>query len=300
MRRGQDGDHRWRACARSGYRAPVAAASALTLAQVGEFSFVLDRAGQAVGLSPAGLGDTGSQAFIAAIGDADGGDAAADRRSARALAQRLERRRVASDAAAAARRGASPPRRFAHLQHHVIVAGYGEAARQLVRVLHGSRVPFVITTLSPGGANEAEAPGLPVLRGDSGRQHTLLAAGIERASDGGRCRRRPGDGASRSSRWRDRWRRRRASSSGRGIRARWPRCEQAGADLVVAEELESVVQLFADVLRTYKTDPAEIERHEAALRRGGYAALVRRGPRRRPRMSPRSRDDIDTGRHRSR
>ena len=49
-----------------GYSAPVAAASALTLAQVGEFSFVLDRAGQAVGLSPAGLGDTGSQAFIAA------------------------------------------------------------------------------------------------------------------------------------------------------------------------------------------------------------------------------------------
>ena len=48
-----------------GYSAPVAAASALTLAQVGEFSFVLDRAGQAVGLSPAGLGDTGSQAFIA-------------------------------------------------------------------------------------------------------------------------------------------------------------------------------------------------------------------------------------------
>ena len=49
-----------------GYSAPVAAASALTLAQVGEFSFVLDRAGRDVGLSPAGLGDAGSQAFIAA------------------------------------------------------------------------------------------------------------------------------------------------------------------------------------------------------------------------------------------
>ena len=49
-----------------GYATPVAAASGLMLAQVGEFSFVLNRAGQDVGLSPAGMGDTGSQAFIAA------------------------------------------------------------------------------------------------------------------------------------------------------------------------------------------------------------------------------------------
>jgi monovalent cation:H+ antiporter-2, CPA2 family len=48
-----------------GYGGPVAAAAALTLAQVGEFSFVLDRAGRNAGLSPAGLGDSGSQAFIA-------------------------------------------------------------------------------------------------------------------------------------------------------------------------------------------------------------------------------------------
>jgi CPA2 family monovalent cation:H+ antiporter-2 len=48
-----------------GYRLPVAAASALMLAQIGEFSFVLERAGRAAGLSAAGLGESGSQAFIA-------------------------------------------------------------------------------------------------------------------------------------------------------------------------------------------------------------------------------------------
>src|SRR4029453_8516274 len=48
-----------------GYRLPVAAAAGLTLAQVGEFSFVLERAGRAVGLSPAGMGEAGSQTFIA-------------------------------------------------------------------------------------------------------------------------------------------------------------------------------------------------------------------------------------------
>jgi len=46
-------------------RVPVAIATALMLAQVGEFSFVLERAGRNVGLSPAGLGEAGSQAFIA-------------------------------------------------------------------------------------------------------------------------------------------------------------------------------------------------------------------------------------------
>lgn len=44
---------------------PVVAASALLLAQVGEFSFVLEQSGRAVGLSPAGVGEDGSQAFIA-------------------------------------------------------------------------------------------------------------------------------------------------------------------------------------------------------------------------------------------
>jgi CPA2 family monovalent cation:H+ antiporter-2 len=44
---------------------PVIATSALLLAQVGEFSFVLQQNGQAAGLSPAGAGEDGSQAFIA-------------------------------------------------------------------------------------------------------------------------------------------------------------------------------------------------------------------------------------------
>ena len=40
--------------------------TALLLAQIGEFSFVLETEGRAAGLSPAGLGEDGSQAFIAA------------------------------------------------------------------------------------------------------------------------------------------------------------------------------------------------------------------------------------------
>ena len=253
-----------------GYSAPVAAASALTLAQVGEFSFVLDRAGQAVGLSPAGLGDTGSQVFIASTVVLMVATPQLTGLGSR-LAQTLKRRHVRAAAAAVARPDVTAET-FAHLQHHVIVAGYGEAARQLTRVLHGSRVPFVITTLSPGGANEAEAQGLPVLRGDSGRQHTLALAGIERAkavvvADDDPATAQRIVAVARSL----------APTARIIVRTRYPAdanaIEREGADHVVVEELESVVQLFADVLRNYRISPQEIEAHEAAIRSGGYAAL---------------------------
>ena len=278
-----------------GYAPPVAVAAGLMLAQVGEFSFVLERAGREVGLSPAGLGEAGSQAFIAAT------VLLMVRRrcwprSARAWARRLERpgrgrRAAAADDGAAAPRPRAPA-------DHVIVAGYGEAARQLVRVLHGSRMPFVITTLSPGGAHEAEAEGLPVLRGDSARQHTLLAAGIERAkmvviADDDPATAHRIVAVARSL----------APTARIVVRTRYQTemaaLEAAGADRVIAEELESVVQLFADVLRTYEIDPAEIER----TRRRSVTAATRRWRQRMPRrprpMSPRLRKDIDTGQRRS-
>jgi CPA2 family monovalent cation:H+ antiporter-2 len=44
----------------------VVGASALLLAQLGEFAFVLERSGRAAGLTPFGEGETGSQTFIAA------------------------------------------------------------------------------------------------------------------------------------------------------------------------------------------------------------------------------------------
>jgi CPA2 family monovalent cation:H+ antiporter-2 len=158
---------------------PVAAASGLMLAQVGEFSFVLERAGREVGLTPAGLGAAGSQAFIAAtvvlmVGTP--GLVALATRVAGGLERKEER--PAEEPEPAAAPSAEP---FAHLRDHVVVAGYGQAGRRLARALRGAEVPFVITTLSPAGADEAEAQGLPVLRGDYAKRHTLALAGVGRA-----------------------------------------------------------------------------------------------------------------------
>jgi monovalent cation:H+ antiporter-2, CPA2 family len=272
-----------------GYATPVAAASGLLLAQIGEFSFVLDRAGHDVGLSPAGLGETGSQAFIAASVILMVATPQLASIGAR-LGVRLERRGMAVPPAADDEELSIET--FAHLSEHVVVAGYGDAARSLVRVLHGSHVPFVITTLSPGGALEAEAAGLPVLRGDSARQHTLLAAGADRATmivvaDDDPATAHRIVAVARTL----------APSARIVVRTRYQTESSAlgaaGTDLVVVDELESVVQLFADVLRTYKTEPAETERYAAAVRHGGYAALVAADDEESRAMSQRLRKDID-------
>ena len=46
---------------------PVVVASGLVLAQIGEFSFILENIGRQSGLSPLALGETGSQVFIAVV-----------------------------------------------------------------------------------------------------------------------------------------------------------------------------------------------------------------------------------------
>ncbi|MGD9762763.1 MAG: cation:proton antiporter [Candidatus Binatia bacterium] len=249
-----------------GYPLPVAAASGLMLAQVGEFSFVLERAGRGLGLTPAAMGEDGSQVFIAAtvllmvatpllasVGAAFG------RQVERAQAARLEPSPQA-------------PSPHAGMENHVVVAGYGEAARRLVRILQGSHIPYLITTLSPTGANEAEAQGLPVVRGDSTKLHTLQLAGVEHAKllviadDDPATARRIAAVA-------------RTVNPTMRILVRTPYISEVeplarvGVDRVIADELESVVQLFTDVMRAYNIDTTEIAQHEDAIRRDGYASL---------------------------
>lgn len=256
-----------------GYKLPLAAASALTLAQVGEFSFVLERAGREAGLSPAGLGEAGSQTFIAStvvlmvltpllmqLGSK--------------IANRLEHKQVES---AAKKAEAEPsPTDLPGVEDHVIIAGYGQAARRLVRVLAGSHIPYIITTLSPEGANEAESEGLLVMRGAASKQRTLQLAGIERAKMLVIADDEPAMAG-------------RIAAVGRTlnptmrivVRTRYiveaERLSEVGVDRVVAEEMESIIGLFGEVLRDYHISAAEIDRHGETLRRGSYAAL-RRAP----------------------
>jgi CPA2 family monovalent cation:H+ antiporter-2 len=157
----------------TGVGAATAASAALLLAQVGEFAFVLERLGREEGLTPAGLGSSGSQAFIAATvlllvatpGLAAAGRGASARLSARAPS-------AASDL---------PSQLPSGTEELVLVSGWGGAARHLTAELVDRGHSVVVVTLWPEGAAEAEQLGLQVVRGDSTRATVLEAAGIERA-----------------------------------------------------------------------------------------------------------------------
>jgi CPA2 family monovalent cation:H+ antiporter-2 len=255
-----------------GYKLPVAASVALMLAQIGEFSFVLERAGREVGLTPLGWGTAGSQTFIAAtvvlmvatpflmkLGDG--------------LSRRLEKKSEQANLPDETHIAEQIPSHAIDLEDHVIVAGYGEAARYLVRVLSGSGIPYIITTLSPDGANEAEAENLPVVRGDYSKQFLQDLVGVSKAKmmviadDNLAMAHRTTSVA------------RQLNPTMRiVVRTRYSadaeHLTEAGADVVIAEELESIVQLFGEVLRDYRIAADRIENYEDLARRNGYSALL--------------------------
>jgi len=150
----------------------LALGAGLLLAQVGEFSFVLERTGSAAGLTPGGLGEMGSQAFIATAVLLMAFTPALAR-PARRLAEAGARERTLEDADAPA--GAAPD------GGEVILAGYGGVARKLARALADEGRPFVVLTLSPEGAETAEAEGYRVLRGDYAKLNVLERAGLRQA-----------------------------------------------------------------------------------------------------------------------
>ncbi|MGH8932296.1 MAG: cation:proton antiporter [Egibacteraceae bacterium] len=159
-----------------GIGAATAGSTALLLAQVGEFSFVLERAGREVGLSPAGLGEAGAQAFIGATvllmvatpGLGTLGNVLGRRLDTRA------RRRPAPIRVAAANSPLDP-------RDHVLICGWGNGARHLAADLAGAGIPHVITTLNPDGAAQATEAGHEVLLGDSTKRHILEQAGVREA-----------------------------------------------------------------------------------------------------------------------
>jgi monovalent cation:H+ antiporter-2, CPA2 family len=248
------------------YPAPVVGATAFLVAQIGEFSFVLERVGRTAGLAPAGAEQMGPQTFIAATVLlmaltpilARAGRAFEERRNA----QTIE----------AVTRAAEAEIEQITLENHVIVGGYGSAARYLTRVLRDSGVPFVILTLSPTGASEAKRDGLRVILGDYSKRFLLVTAAVERA----KMLVIPDDTPDMA---------RRVIGVARGInptlhivvRTQAERDVDPliadGADEILVDELEIGVQLFTRVLTAYQVNPGEIEDHVATVRTGGYAAL---------------------------
>jgi CPA2 family monovalent cation:H+ antiporter-2 len=249
-----------------GYGSGTIAFAGLMLAQVGEFSFVLERTGRSAGLTPAGLEQGGSQAFIGAtvilmiatpflatLGEL------LRRRATEQGAEGLTETQVdfEPEVGNATHDG---------LEDHVVIAGYGEAGQTLARAFKDREIPFLILTLSPEGATEAEREKLKVLRGNYTRQHELSMAGARRAralivaDDDLETTRRVVRAAHAINPDLRVLARTRFSTEIEELR-------EAGAGEVVAEDRESVVRLMAMVLDSYDVpDPVIHETQEAARR----------------------------------
>jgi CPA2 family monovalent cation:H+ antiporter-2 len=244
-----------------GYPMRIALPVGLGLAQVGEFSFVLERAGAALGLTPAGWGEAGGQVFIAVtvllmlatpllmyLAGVAG--------------RRLIVEGSSSEAHAASGEGYTA-------EDHVVVVGYGPGGQRLVRVLRDTRIPYSIVEINPGRAKKAREEGAHVVVGDAVRPHILAHAGIHTAK---LCALFIDDSVASH----------RIVSLARQLnptiqivaRTRYlsdvEPLQRSGADIVVPEELETAIRIFTHVLGTYFIPPEEINLQVNAIRSGNY------------------------------
>src|SRR5262249_41118782 len=145
----------------------VAAVSAIYLAQVGEFSFVLGRDALRLGILGA---DTWQMLLPASIltmlatppwtATAPG---AADRITPARHQPALESEALATTT------------------EHVIVLGFGVGGRLVASALREFGIPYTIIDLNGVNVREARATGEPIFYGDATVPDALLAAGVERA-----------------------------------------------------------------------------------------------------------------------
>ena len=250
-----------------GYPIRTAAVSGLALAQIGEFSFVLERSGRAAGLSPGGMGEAGAQIFIVVtvllmlltplfVGSSERfGD----------LLSRTWLGRIGR--AEDDERPALPV-----LEDHVIVAGYGPGGRRLVQVLRETGIPFAVVELNPESVAEMDEQEIPAVFGDASRIHILDKAGVHYAK---LCVVVVHD-------------QRAAARIVQVVRYLNPtiqiivrtrflseidHLQGLGADVVVPEEMETTVRIFSHVLGAYMIAPEEIEEHARSLRAQDYRIL---------------------------
>ncbi len=165
------------AVAALGYPVRIGAPVALGLAQIGEFSFVLAQAGALVGLYPAGDAEGGNPAFIAVT--------VVLMVATPFLVKAGPRLGDLLAATPLGRIGTREPEMTGEvaLTDHAVVLGYGPAGQRLADALLEVEIPFVIVEMNPVLHAEAEASSGAhhAIRGDIAQRHILEHAGVEGA-----------------------------------------------------------------------------------------------------------------------
>jgi CPA2 family monovalent cation:H+ antiporter-2 len=246
----------------------IAAMTALGLAQIGEFSFVLAKTGQDFGLLP----DRDYQVFLDAsilsmiatpflihvaprIGYSvqsllkDGGIG--------------EMENTEEDVHLTSSGG---------LQRHVIIVGYGLNGQNLAKVLRAVAIPYTILELNAQVVRSARAAGEKINFGDATRREVLIHAGVREAwtlvlamSDAQAARRTLAQ----------------AKLLNKNlhvvVRTRYvseiSELSELGADEIIPQEFETSIEIFARVLHRYGTARNVIEAQIDRIRSQGYQML---------------------------
>jgi CPA2 family monovalent cation:H+ antiporter-2 len=241
-----------------GFPRRIVVITGLSLAQVGEFSFVLLRVGQVHNLVDPGFFQTFIAASILTMLATPGLVSLAPRLGA------LSSRRGAPAGEVVPASGG--PR------NHVVVVGLGTNGRNLSRVLRSAGIPYVSVELNPEVVRQARDQGEPVLYGDATRREILESAGIAAAgvavfaiSD------------LEAVRLAIRYSRELHPGLHIIVRTRLVRdvddLLRRGADEVVAEEFETSIEIFTRVLRYYRVPRNVILAETRVLRGESYRML---------------------------
>ncbi|MFZ1730522.1 MAG: cation:proton antiporter [Bacteroidota bacterium] len=259
----------------------VAMLTAMGLAQIGEFSFILSRVGVTNGLLTAAQ----YQLFLS-VSVLSMAMTPVMMHIAPRLADVLGKRRsrgAGSSASSLAEDDASG--KFAGGGGVVngaagagsgaglLIVGYGLNGRNLYHAARAAGIPVSILEMNPDTVRVERAHGVPIRFGDASQDAVLLHAGLREArvvviaiSDPaatGRITERV-----------------RSLHPGVHIIARTrftsevQRLYTLGANEVIPEEFETAVEIFARTLRSFGIDEAEIGSQVASLRKDGYALLL--------------------------
>jgi CPA2 family monovalent cation:H+ antiporter-2 len=251
-----------------GFPQRIAVMSGLGLAQIGEFSFVLARAGQGANLLP----ENDYQVFLAASIISM---IATPFLIAAAPKIGFYLQKVLKDGSVEDIENSEEDIHLTSsggLQQHVIIVGYGLNGRNLARVLRAVGVPYVILELNADVVRRAKAKGEKINFGDATRREVLVHAGIERAwslvlamSDPAAARRTV-DVAHRLK-----------PDLHIIVRTRYvseiTELFELGANEVIPEEFETSIEIFSRVLHRYGTTRNVIEQQIAKIREQGYEML---------------------------
>jgi CPA2 family monovalent cation:H+ antiporter-2 len=249
-----------------GYPLRTAVITGLSLAQVGEFSFIIAQGGFDTGILPSGiyqiflivaLMTMAATPFVIAAGN----PVTARLCNIPALSLIVRGTCIADDDRK------SPPR-----TDHLVIIGYGVTGRNLARTAARSGIVHTVVELNPDLVRAAREEGETVVFGDATSEGVLAHAGIPRARIAvvaindpvatrkivGLCRRL---GPNLSVIVRTRY-----VSEAQDLHA-------IGADEVVAEEFETSVEIFTVVLNKYFVPRDRIETFIADIRADGYGML---------------------------